>query len=145
MTLPDLPRIDRIRAVQPSSDWGGSLFRKLDRNSKMSRYIPAFVCSLLLVTAEASLRAQEGLPRQPASAASKNFKQQSSYGMGLDIGTSLRSNEVEVDLDALLSGIKDSLSGAKSKIPQEELQKVMTELQTQINTRLEARFKALSA
>jgi len=112
----------------------------------MSRYIPAFVCSLLLVTAETSLRAQEGLPRQPAGATnSKNFKQQSSYGMGLDIGSSLKGNEVEVDLDALLSGIKDSLSGAKSKIPQEELQKVMTELQTQINARAEARFKALSA
>lgn len=112
----------------------------------MSRSFAVCTSSLALLFAlQLELSAQEGLPRQPAAGTSKNFKQQSSYGMGLDIGSSLRGNEVDVDLDALLAGIKDALSGAKSRIPQEELQKVMTELQTQINARAEARFKSMAA
>jgi FKBP-type peptidyl-prolyl cis-trans isomerase len=117
------------------------------RNSNMSRFFAAFACSFSLFVVNADLSAQEGLPRKAASPAtnSKDFKEKSSYGMGLDIGSSLRGNEVDVDLEALMAGIKDALSGAKSRVPTEELQKIMTDLQTQINARAEARFKAMAA
>lgn len=113
----------------------------------MSRFIVAAACSFALLLVGSELCAQEGLPRKAAAPAtnSKDFKEKSSYGMGLDIGSSLRGNEVDVDLDALLAGIKDALSGAKSRIPAEDLQKIMTELQTQINARAEARFKSMAA
>jgi hypothetical protein len=48
----------------------------------------------------------------------KTQKDKASYAIGLDMGGSLRKNEIAVNTDALVQGIKDGLTDAKSKLAQ---------------------------
>src|SRR5512144_3001459 len=43
----------------------------------------------------------------------KTDRDKSSYAIGLDMGNSLKKNSIDVNVDLLVKGMKDSLSGAK--------------------------------
>jgi len=63
-----------------------------------------------------------------ASAADEGLssdKQKFSYAIGLQIGHSLAGQDLEIDSDALILAIKDSLDGKKPRVSIEELQRVM--------------------
>ncbi len=52
-------------------------------------------------------------------------EQKFSYGIGIQIGLSLAQQAIKVDQDALLLAVKDALNGIDSRVPLDELQRVM--------------------
>lgn len=56
----------------------------------------------------------------------KTQKDKVSYIIGLNIGSSMKRQSVEVDPDLLLKGLKDGLEGKKPLLSAEEMREVMT-------------------
>jgi FKBP-type peptidyl-prolyl cis-trans isomerase FklB len=56
----------------------------------------------------------------------KSQKDKVSYIIGLNIGTNMKRQSVEVDTDLLLKGLKDGLSGSKPILTEEEMRQTMT-------------------
>jgi FKBP-type peptidyl-prolyl cis-trans isomerase FklB len=52
-------------------------------------------------------------------------KQKISYGIGREMGRNIRQQEADVDLDALVKGMKDGISNATPAIPDEEIQALL--------------------
>ncbi|PYI81830.1 MAG: peptidylprolyl isomerase [Verrucomicrobia bacterium] len=62
-------------------------------------------------------------------------KQKVSYSMGVNIGTAWKRQDVEVDLDTVVRGIKDAMGGNKTLLTEEEMRTVMTAFQTELRTK----------
>lgn len=54
-----------------------------------------------------------------------NKKEKRSYALGMDIGNSLKDLPMDVDLDQLTQGVRDVVSGNKTKLSQKQLHTVM--------------------
>ncbi len=72
----------------------------------------------------------------------KTQKDKVSYAIGLDIGTGLKKNEVEVDPDILVKAIKDVMAGKKPLMTDEEVKTTMTEFQKDLQAKQQERTKA---
>jgi FKBP-type peptidyl-prolyl cis-trans isomerase FklB len=59
-------------------------------------------------------------------------KDKISYAIGVNIGKDLKSRGVEIDTAKLLKGIQDSQSGGKLMLTDEEMQKLMTDLRSEM-------------
>ena len=65
-----------------------------------------------------------------ASAAEfKTTKQKYSYAIGFQIGTGLKRDNADVDVEAIKQGIQDVLAGAKTQVSMEEMQAAVMEFQ----------------
>jgi FKBP-type peptidyl-prolyl cis-trans isomerase len=84
----------------------------------------------------------EDLPAADNSAPSpyKSLKERSSYAIGLDIGSKLKSDEIEIDPAALAKGIADALAGAKPAMNRKELEQTMQELDKEAERKMAARM-----
>jgi len=74
------------------------------------------------------------LAAQPAAApagdqAPKTLKDQASYVIGFNIGNSLKQDELDVNAALIARGLIDALSGAKSALTEEQMQKALEEFQ----------------
>jgi FKBP-type peptidyl-prolyl cis-trans isomerase FklB len=69
-------------------------------------------------------------------------KQKSSYAIGMNWGTGLHHQEVDVDTAALLQGMKDGLAGGKTLMTEDEARAALTKLQTEMQTKQQAKAKA---
>ena len=56
----------------------------------------------------------------------KDDRDKVSYSIGLDIGNTFKKQNMDINPEALLSGLKDATSGAKPQMTDEEMQKTMT-------------------
>ncbi len=74
----------------------------------------------------------------------KTEKDKRSYAIGLDMGNSLKRNEIDVNPDMVAKGLKDVLSGKKAQLTDEEIRSVLIGLQKDLQTRQQARMKAVS-
>jgi FKBP-type peptidyl-prolyl cis-trans isomerase FklB len=72
----------------------------------------------------------------------KTQKDKISYAIGLDIGTGLKKNEVEVDPDIMAKAIKDTLAGNKPLMTDEEVKTTMTDFQKDLQAKQQERMKA---
>lgn len=96
--------------------------------------------SALVVATSYYLYAQENLPasgEQPAAAGQQAAAPPAaegpnvpvySYAIGLEIGNNFKSDDVQLDFDSLLSGIKDAMSGAQPKYDQATCLKALQQL-----------------
>jgi FKBP-type peptidyl-prolyl cis-trans isomerase FklB len=72
----------------------------------------------------------------------KTLKDKVSYGIGISIGRSFLKDGIEVNLDLLMKGLKDTLSGAKLLMTDEELQTTMTTFSKEMQQKqIQARAK----
>jgi len=55
----------------------------------------------------------------------KNQKEKLSYIMGMDIGKSLQAQPTDIDLDILIKGIKDVLTGGKPSLTEQEIREAL--------------------
>ena len=78
---------------------------------------------------------------QPDNSVFKNQKDKVSYAIGLDVGGTLRKQSIEVDPDVFIKGLKDALAGSKPQMSDEEIRATMTQLQTDMRARQEAKLK----
>jgi FKBP-type peptidyl-prolyl cis-trans isomerase FklB len=75
--------------------------------------------------------------KKPAAAAPKPFtldtpKDKTSYAIGLNIGRNIKRDGVDINVEALAKGMKDALGDAKALLTDEEVQQLMTQLQTDV-------------
>ena len=59
-------------------------------------------------------------------------KDKASYAIGLNIGRSMKKDDVDVDTDIIARGMKDALTGAKPLLTDEETQTVLNTLQADV-------------
>jgi FKBP-type peptidyl-prolyl cis-trans isomerase FklB len=85
-----------------------------------------FVVSSLYLYAQEDLPG--GTPQAAAPAAEGPNVPVYSYAIGLEIGNNFKSDDVELDFESLLAGIKDSMSGAKPKYDQATCMKALQQL-----------------
>ena len=93
---------------------------------------------------------QESLPAAapaatPAGPALATFEQQVSYTLGLNIGGSLRSDGVPVDIPSLAAGIADAISNAEPKLTEAQRRDVMQRFQQTMMQRAQAKLAANQA
>jgi FKBP-type peptidyl-prolyl cis-trans isomerase len=62
----------------------------------------------------------------------KTQKEKVSYAIGLQMGRGVKAEQIDVDPDIVLRGIKDALSDAKSQMSEDELRQVIGSLQQEI-------------
>lgn len=79
----------------------------------------------------------------------KTEKDKRSYAIGLNIGakvaTELKSGGVDMDSAILARGIRDSLTGAKHLMTDEEVKKSLTALETELREKAKAEYEAMAA
>jgi FKBP-type peptidyl-prolyl cis-trans isomerase FklB len=66
-----------------------------------------------------------------------------SYALGMNLGGSLHRQSVEVDPNLLMQGLKDGLTGAKSRMTEEEAHAAITEVQNDIRKKMQAQMQVL--
>jgi FKBP-type peptidyl-prolyl cis-trans isomerase FklB len=74
----------------------------------------------------------------------KTDKDKQSYGVGVQLGSILKAQGVDVDSAVVLKGLNDALAGGKLMMTDDELRATMTALQQQVNQR-EEQQKAAAA
>ena len=72
----------------------------------------------------------------------KTDKDKVSYMIGYQIGTNFKRDGLDVDLNMLQNGLKEALAGEKSPLTPEESQKLMQNLQKDLQAKAEAKRKA---
>jgi FKBP-type peptidyl-prolyl cis-trans isomerase FklB len=70
-----------------------------------------------------------------------NPKQKTSYAVGVNIGSSLKAQELDVDVKALTAGISDALAD-KPALTQQEVREVLMKLQQDMMAQRDAKNKA---
>jgi FKBP-type peptidyl-prolyl cis-trans isomerase FklB len=73
----------------------------------------------------------------------KDQKDKVSYGIGVSIGNNLKRQSVEVNLDVLFQGIKDSLTGGKMLMTEQEISETMMNFQKELMAKQQAHRKEL--
>jgi FKBP-type peptidyl-prolyl cis-trans isomerase FklB len=73
----------------------------------------------------------------------KTKKDRISYALGQDMGMNLKRSSVEVDPELLLRGLKDKLSGGKTLLTDEEVRRILTELERGLLAKQQERMNAL--
>ena len=106
----------------------------------MKRFLAvALGMGLMIVTASA----QDKKGASKSAPALKDTKQKVSYGIGLNIGRSMKTQGVEVDSDLLARGIKDALAGGKALLTDQELKEAMLALQQEFQAKQAGASKAI--
>lgn len=96
------------------------------------------VYALLLGLAAAPLLAAEGAPNLA------DKKERISYYLGVNFGSNIKKEDLEVNLPTVIKGLEDSLAG-NPKMSEEELRAALVELQAQVMTNRQLRAEANKA
>ena len=87
-----------------------------------------------------------GLTRAEDKKVLTDKKQKTSYSMGYNIGNAWKRQGIEandVDLDVLLSGLRDATDGKESSVSEQENRELLTAFQGELRTRREEKRKEL--
>ena len=68
----------------------------------------------------------------------KDSKDKVSYSIGLDIGSTLKKQNIDVNADALVAGLKDALTGAKPQLTEEQIKETMTTFSNELKNKQQA-------
>jgi FKBP-type peptidyl-prolyl cis-trans isomerase FklB len=90
--------------------------------------------------------------KKPAAAAAPAFttkKQKFSYALGMYIGSGnaqmLKKQAVEFDPSLVAQGVKDSMSGGKTRLTEDEMKAVLTEVQNEVRKEQQEKMQEASA
>jgi FKBP-type peptidyl-prolyl cis-trans isomerase FklB len=87
--------------------------------------------------------------KSAAAPALTTRKQKFSYALGMDIGNkvgpSLKQQSVDVDPALVSQGMKDAMTGAKTRLTTEEAQAVLKEMQAEVTKQRQEKMQAVSA
>lgn len=56
-----------------------------------------------------------------------SFESQASYALGVDVGNNIKLTQADIDVDALVRGLRDALSEGEPRMSREEVQQVLQE------------------
>ena len=90
--------------------------------------------------------AQTAPAKKPAAAAPTltTDRDKESYALGMNIAKGLKAQPIDVDTNLMLRGIKDTLSGAKSLLSDQEAAAELAKLQSDVRQKQEAERKELA-
>jgi FKBP-type peptidyl-prolyl cis-trans isomerase FklB len=80
-------------------------------------------------------------PRTPSVLTLKTQKDKLSYALGMNLGTNLHKETVEVDPAIVLRGLKDALASGKTLLTEDEARAVLTQLQTEVRGKQQEKMK----
>lgn len=73
----------------------------------------------------------------------KTEKEKLSYSIGMEIGSNLKRQAIDVEVDLLLKGLRDGFSGGKTLLSPEEVRKVLTTFQKEMMAKQKEEAKVL--
>jgi FKBP-type peptidyl-prolyl cis-trans isomerase len=77
----------------------------------------------------------------PSNSPFKTNREKASYALGINVGTSLHRQSVDIDPDLFAQGLKDAMSGKKPLITEEEGRAALMELQNEVRTQQAQKMK----
>lgn len=80
-----------------------------------------------------------------APAGQKNVAVIASYGIGMNMGRTFKTDGVDIDLDSFIQGIKDGLQALPPKFTEAQLKAAFESFQADMQAKAEARAKAVGA
>lgn len=90
--------------------------------------------------------AQTAQPTQPAppntAGKPESLEDRASYSIGLNLGRSLKTNDIKANTDLLIKGLRDGLAG-QALLTDQEMQSTMQEFQQQVQAQQEAKQKEI--
>ncbi len=95
---------------------------------------------LIAVLGFVLLVSQVGAEEKPVL---KEQKDKISYSIGMNIGNNLKKQAIDVNPDALVSGIKDALSGGKALMTEQEVNDTLMAFQKEMASKQSERLKEL--
>ncbi len=72
----------------------------------------------------------------------KTQKEKTSYAIGMNMATNLKTNAIDIDVDALVQGIRDSLAGKKTILTEDEAREMIMALQKDIQAKMREKAQA---
>jgi FKBP-type peptidyl-prolyl cis-trans isomerase FklB len=100
---------------------------------------PVMKTKLLLAALTLSPWLAASLPAQ-APTAPKTDKEKLSYAMGMDVGTALKKQSIEVDPQFFAAAIRDTLTGAPTQLTNEQMVEVLTVFSKEIQAKRAAQM-----
>ncbi len=95
----------------------------------------------ILFLAATACGAEEQAKAQTEVSAFKTQKEKVSYALGMALARSMKTQGVDLDSDLFVKAFKDTLSGAKPAMTDEEAQKIMAAYQTEMVAKQQAEMK----
>jgi FKBP-type peptidyl-prolyl cis-trans isomerase FklB len=74
----------------------------------------------------------------------KDNRDKISYSIGINIGTNMKNQSIDVNPEALVRGLRDALSGDKALMTEEEINEALTGLQKEMASRQAQRIKEVA-
>src|SRR2546426_6096765 len=71
----------------------------------------------------------------------KTQKDKLSYALGMNLGSNLHKEKVEVDPAIVLRGLKDALAAGKMLLTEDEARATLTQLQTEVRSKQQEKMK----
>jgi FKBP-type peptidyl-prolyl cis-trans isomerase len=99
-------------------------------------------CLLVGTAAVAALACETGAADAANSKVLESQKQKASYGVGMNVGKSFKSDLIDLDLEAFMTGFKDALAGKESAVAAGDLEKAMADLRADVSKKSEERASA---
>jgi FKBP-type peptidyl-prolyl cis-trans isomerase len=110
---------------------------------------PAAATPQAATTAKAPVKKTAPAAKSAAPAPLKTRKEKFSYALGMDIGTqvggNLKKQSVEVDWNLTSEGLKDAMSGGKTRLTQEEAKAVLDEVQAEVRKEQQEKMQQAAA
>jgi FKBP-type peptidyl-prolyl cis-trans isomerase FklB len=110
---------------------------------------PAATTPKAATTAKASVKKTGTAAKSAAAPALTTRKQKFSYALGMNIGSGLGANlkkqSVDVDSTLVSQGLKDAMSGGKTRLTQGEMQAVLTEVQNEVKKQQQEKTQQAAA
>jgi len=72
-------------------------------------------------------------------------REKAAYGFGYQMGSNMHDQEVEMDLEAMIAGLRDGMGGEDPKYSQEEMQAALQAMQQQVMAQQQAKAAAQAA
>jgi FKBP-type peptidyl-prolyl cis-trans isomerase len=80
-------------------------------------------------------------PRTQSVLTLKTQKDKLSYALGMNLGSSLHKEKLEVDPAIVLRGLKDALASGKMLLTEDEARATLTQLQTEVRSKQQEKMK----
>src|SRR5690606_387340 len=96
---------------------------------------------LLLLAAPVMAQDNEAIEPPKGEKPVEVSKADKSYAIGVNIGRSIKGDDLNIDLDQVIAGLTDGISGKKSRLTDDQLRSAMVALQNEVRDRILTKAK----
>ncbi len=112
----------------------------------MNRFAVAVACAGLLAgSAHAQDAKKAAAPAAaPAPVGLQSTQQKASYGLGLSLGKNFKAQGVDLDVELMVRGLRDGLTGAASLLTDEQIEQALQVFQQELIAKQEEQTKVMA-